>query len=211
MPSLRGNPLRKRAFPERRAANRERAAAPDFRLSKKILTSGWTGELRSPARCRASNFQFEPWQFRPKAKPQNPADSAPPTTPYHNLLEFSFRKLRPQIVQGRYFSSGKWDFPSEKYRKSAAQVAGFDFTGCPARPFLISESGTGSRSRFCFARIIFGRIVEIFRRRHFPRRGQKEKRRRRRILLAGNCRAILSNPSINLPVREENETKGRFA
>ncbi|HIS84936.1 MAG TPA: hypothetical protein IAB50_05080 [Candidatus Faecivicinus avistercoris] len=131
--------------------------------------------------------------------------------PLHNLLEFSVGKLRPQIVQGRDFSSGKWDFPSEKYRKSAAQVAGFDFTGCPARPFLISESGTGSRSRFCFARIIFGRIVEISRRRHFPRRGQKEKRRRRRILLAGNCRAILSNPSINLPAREENETKGRFA
>jgi hypothetical protein len=32
-------------------------------------------------------------------------------------------------VQGRYFSSGKWDLPAEKYRKSAAHVAGFDGKG----------------------------------------------------------------------------------
>lgn len=41
MPSLRGNPLQKRAFPERRAANRERAAAPDFALPGSFLAESW--------------------------------------------------------------------------------------------------------------------------------------------------------------------------
>ena len=57
------------------------------RLSKKS-TACVDGGASSPARCRASNFQFEPWQFRPWAKPQNPMDSAPPATPTTICLSF---------------------------------------------------------------------------------------------------------------------------
>ena len=51
------------------------------------------GERSSPARCRASNSQFEPWQFRPWAKPQNPMDSAPPATPTTICLSFLWKTL----------------------------------------------------------------------------------------------------------------------
>ena len=65
-----------------RRRNRERPGC------RKIRQPVWDGGASSPARCRASNFQFEPWQFCPGAKPQNPADSAPPTTPSTICLSF---------------------------------------------------------------------------------------------------------------------------
>src|SRR5699024_4697950 len=44
-------------------------------------------------------------------KPQNPVDSAPPTT----LSNFrSRRKQHKRKLQGSDFCSGKWDFPTQK-------------------------------------------------------------------------------------------------
>ena len=89
------------------------------------------GGASSPARCRASNFQFEPWQFRPQGETAESCGFCASGHPHHNLLEFSVGKLWPQIMQGSDFFSGKWDFPTQK--SAPVSDARGDFADFPNR------------------------------------------------------------------------------
>ena len=100
------------------------------RLSKKS-TACVDGGASSPARCRGSNFQFEPRQFRPQGETAESCGFCASCHPHHNLLEFSFGKLWPQIVQGSDFCSGKWDFPTQK--SAPVPDARGDFADFPNR------------------------------------------------------------------------------
>ena len=73
----------------------------DFEAVEKS-TACVDGGASSPARCRASNFQFEPWQFRPTGETAESIGFCASCHPYHNLLEFSKensgRKLRKEDI-----------------------------------------------------------------------------------------------------------------
>ena len=72
--------------------------------------------------CRASNFQFEPWQFRPRAKPQNPKDSAPPTTP----TNFCSRRYATQAkIARKRFLLWEIGFPDAKISTRARRARRF--------------------------------------------------------------------------------------
>ena len=96
---------------------------------------GGRGSSAPPPGAAPQIFNLSRGSFALRAKPQNPADSAPPATPLHNLLELSSGKLWAQIVQGSDFCSGKWDFPTQKSAPAPdAHVAGLDFDARGLRP-----------------------------------------------------------------------------
>ena len=71
------------------------------------------GGASSPARCRASNFQFEPRQFRPQGETAESCGFCASCHPHHNLLEFSAKTLAANCARKRFLL---WEmgFPDAK-------------------------------------------------------------------------------------------------
>ena len=71
------------------------------------------GGACSPARCRASNFQFEPRQFCPQGKTAESCGFCASYHPLHNLLEFSAKTLAANCARKRFLL---WEmgFPDAK-------------------------------------------------------------------------------------------------
>ena len=75
-------------------------------VKKVFLTSWWTGGASSPARCRGSNFQFEPRQFRPQGETAESCGFCASCHPYHNLLEFSLENSGRKLCKVDIFLPG---------------------------------------------------------------------------------------------------------
>ena len=75
-------------------------------LVKKLLTSWWTGEQAPPPGAAPQIFNLSRGSFARRAKPQNPADSAPPATPTTICLSFPLENSGRKLCKEAIFALG---------------------------------------------------------------------------------------------------------